>query len=259
MSTRWCSSAPLIVVVTVRIAGVGTVTTMVRVLDIDLDFFVTPPVHWPPDWERPPAEEFTVWDADSAREFVSGRCGVDYRWRDAIDSGALTPPFEVTHVDAHADLGLGDTGWAYLMSDLLFDPVEQRRDPRTGGQGLNEGNFLLFAMACRWISDLVYVFGEGGGDDEIGYILPDRKRPASELQLLGVGSHGIDLLLNGQEPDVLHREPSVPYRSMRWEKFAAVGRYDFICLTRSPRYTPNTADPLFDMLCDEFVDASVDV
>ena len=176
--------------VTVRIAGVGTVTTMVRVLDIDLDFFVTPPVHWPPDWER---------------------------------------------------------------------PVEQRRDPRTGGQGLNEGNFLLFAMACRWISDLVYVFGEGGGDDEIGYILPDRKRPASELQLLGVGSHGIDLLLNGQEPDVLHREPSVPYRSMRWEKFAAVGRYDFICLTRSPRYTPNTADPLFDMLCDEFVDASVDV
>ncbi len=48
-------------------------------------------------------------------------------------------------------------------------------------------------------------------------------------------------------------EPSVPYRSIRGEDFQADAPYDFVCLTRSPPYTPATADPLFDAIRSRFV------
>ncbi len=49
-----------------------------------------------------------------------------YRWGEAIDAGRMAAPFEVVHVDAHADLGLGDSSYAYLMGELAFQPIEER-------------------------------------------------------------------------------------------------------------------------------------
>ena len=216
-----------------------------RVLDIDLDFFVTPVIHWPPDWERPPSHEYEVWEAEAVLAFLRERCSLTdkwpgfvtnthdelfWRWRSAVDFGLLTTPFHVTHVDAHADLGLGDAGWAYLMTELVHKPPAERVNPRTGEQGLNEGNFLLFALACRWLSDLTYVYGEGGGDDELPYVLKDRKQGADALQLLGISARGKDLLLNGRKPEILLQEPEISYQSGRWEQFAADAPYDFILL-----------------------------
>ncbi|WP_257233071.1 hypothetical protein [Rhodococcus qingshengii] len=47
-----------------------------RILDIDLDFFVTPVVYWPEDNERPPAEDYSVWPIDQALDFLRNRCGL---------------------------------------------------------------------------------------------------------------------------------------------------------------------------------------
>lgn len=112
----------------------------------------------------------------------------------------------------------------------------------------------MFAIACQWINDLVYVFGEGGGDDELPYALEGFRKPAESIQLAAMHRTEIDKLLHRHgEPFADHLEPSVSYRSTRWEQFKASGPFDFICLTRSPPYTPTTADPLFDAL-DAFVD-----
>jgi hypothetical protein len=47
-------------------------------------------------------------------------------------------------------------------------------------------------------------------------------------------------------------EPVVPYRSIRSE--AETDRpFDFICLTRSPPYTPEAADGLFDAIRESFI------
>ncbi len=78
-------------------------------------------------------------------------------WREAIARGAMQPPFSVSHVDGHADLGLGDSGYMYLMTELLFLRPEERQFPMTGPGGLDDGNWLAFAIACRWVGDLVYV------------------------------------------------------------------------------------------------------
>jgi hypothetical protein len=224
----------------------------------------------PTEGTRPPADAYSVWTADDAAAFLRERCQVTdrlpgfitenhselfVRWREAIERGVLKPPFHVTHLDAHADLGLGDAGYTYLMSSLLYEPVEVRAHPRVGFSGLNDGNFLLFAIACRWISDLVYVFGEGGGDDELPYALQGFQRPADNVQLAAMPRTEIDRLLHRRgEPVGDHLEPAVPYRSTRWEQFELDGPFDFICLTRSPPYTPSTADRLYGTLLNAFID-----
>lgn len=241
-----------------------------RILDIDLDFFVTPVVHWPPNDERRSAEDYSVWPVEEAIEFLRDKCGLTGRrpgfltenhselfprWREAIKTGLLDPPFHVTHLDAHADLGLGDSGYIYLMTSLLFDPPEERRYPKVGPAGLNDGNYLLFTIACRWIHDLTYIYS-GDGEDELFLAMKDFDPRSDHVQLSTMSREDIDKVLHRQvdRPSVSHSEPAVPYRTSHWEHFQADGPYDFVCLTRSPPYTPSTADPLYDAICDAFIE-----
>lgn len=105
--------------------------------------------------------------------------------------GEMVPPFSVTHLDAHADLGLGDAGCTYLMNELAFEPVEKRYDildrrrparrdgiHLLGNKELNDGNWLAFALACGWLSELTYVFnseneGEGRPGDLLNFLMKD--------------------------------------------------------------------------------------
>jgi UPF0489 domain len=111
-----------------------------RVLDVDLDFFVDGVADLrAPDAGRLDSSEFPPWSLEGSLRFLEEQCkltrklpgvAVEYHadvfahWRALIDRGVLEPPFSVTHVDAHADLGLGDAGYEYLLTQLLFKPVE---------------------------------------------------------------------------------------------------------------------------------------
>jgi hypothetical protein len=82
--------------------------------------------------------------------------------------GLLIPPFHVTHVDARADLGTCDYGFAYLLTELLRESPQNRHSPRAGDDGLGDGNYLAFAIANRWIDELTYVIG-GRYEDYMDY------------------------------------------------------------------------------------------
>jgi hypothetical protein len=71
------------------------------------------------------------------------------------------------------------------MTSLLFQYPEERSCPSPSPHqtGLTEGNFLLYAIACRWNRDLTYVFGEGGGDDELAYAMKSFDPRADRIQL----------------------------------------------------------------------------
>ena len=100
---------------------------MQRVLDLDLDFFVDGiETNRARGDGRLDPDEYPAWSLADTLDFLRARCGltgrlpgyvVQYhgelftRWRDAIDAGLLQAPFHVTHVDAHADLGIGDAGY----------------------------------------------------------------------------------------------------------------------------------------------------
>jgi hypothetical protein len=244
---------------------------MQRVLDIDLDFFGYEPVYWPDTTTRPDPADFPVWPHDEALDFLRSRCGLTGAlpgfltenhgelfalWRSAIDERVLQPPFHVTHVDMHADLGYGDPGYEYLMTELLAAEVDDRRFPRVEYVGLGDGNFLAFAIACHWISSLEYVFGDGGGSDELHHFMENFDQRAANVQLKQTTLAELRRTRGspGEWPTITRFEPKVPYRALRNDQYVADAPFDFICLTRSPPYIPQIADPLYDVIRGTFMD-----
>ena len=239
-----------------------------RVLDIDLDFFVTPPAHWvADDGERLPEQDYEVCSADETMAYLRDRCRVSEKlsgwaiehhdeafacWRDALASGQLVAPFHVTHLDAHADLGLGDVGYFHLINDVMYRPVPERSAPEVVAPGLTFGNWLAFAVACRWVSDLDYVFGAGGGSDMVGFHMSD---DFSGLQMKAATREQVEYALHRPEERLQgeHRDPVVPLRQIRAEDFTAEAPYDAVVLCRSPGYTPASADALYDLIRNELI------
>jgi hypothetical protein len=240
---------------------------LLRLLDVDLDFFVHGAAHWRDRGHgRLDASDYPAWSVDEALDVLYARCGligrlpgfvVEHhaelfdRWRDGIAAGVLHPPFHVTHVDAHADLGLGDAGYLHLMTSLLFEAPERRREP---GDALADGNFLAFAIACRWVAELDYVFNEEGGNDVMPYVMEGFNADAAHIQLAALTPSQIDELLHLGKPQPVRLEPRVPFRAMPCHQFSAESAFDVVCIARSPAFTPATSDVIFDAIRERFID-----
>jgi len=213
---------------------------MQRILDLDLDFFlIDAAILRGPDDGRLDGADFPPWRLEQVLAFLQDQCGLGEplpgfvvenhgelfpRWREAIEAGQLKVPFHVTHVDAHADLGLGDSGYVYLMTSLLFEEPENRRHPTAGEGALADGNYLAFAIACRWLAGLVYVFNEGGGGkDALLYVLEGLDPQARNIQLAAVRSRQelSENLLTPKKLTIEHLEPRVPFTTTDWKDFRA--------------------------------------
>jgi hypothetical protein len=245
-----------------------------RILDIDLDLFVHGVEYFRNSTdERLDPEDFPSWSVADAVAFLTNRCGIRDRlpgfvvehhgelfgrWRDAIGAGRLRTPFHVTHADAHADLGMGDSGYVYLMTSLLYSRPDDRRFPDGGEHGhVSDGNYLAFAVACRWISDLVYVSHTGGRGDVLPHLMERFDQDAAHIQLAAVSES--DLRANCVTPQNLkpdHLEPPVPFSSSACHEFHADEPFDVVCLARSPGFTPPDSDVIFDEIRRRFIDES---
>ncbi|SRR6266851_2115514 len=279
---------------------------MQTVLDLDLDFFIWPITHWPEGTGRLSESECTHSSPEQVREFLETRCSlkrgnnipghemVEHRdafstWRRWLHAGVLSAPFNVIHVDAHADLGLGDGGWVYLLSELLALPVTQRNEPRFGTHGLNSGNYLAFAIANRWIGNLTYVFpyqkperrepatlnvfaGEtfvqrvspGGTVSEenprptdlLHLLFRDRNARTGLIELRRYSPDSVKHIADGTlaPPKPMHVEPVVPFTYTPADCFR-FGGFTHIIVAQSPQYTPASADQLLPIFRDYFAEA----
>ena len=241
---------------------------MPRILDIDLDFFLDGVAHWRSSSDGRLDDEYRPWETDAALTFLRDQCGladplpgfvVEHhgelfaRWRQAIEAGNLHTPFHVTHVDAHADLGLGDAGYVQIMSDLLFRAPHERTYPATDTYGLGDGNYLAFAVACRWISSMEYVC-HPGSTDLLYHHMKDFDCRGDALQLKAVTHDALNAaMFSDERPTVTRLEPEVPFSMIEWPSYKAAEPFDFVCLCRSPGFTPATADPLFDLIRHTFI------
>jgi arginase family enzyme len=103
-----------------------------RFLDIDLDAFLNSVAYYRNDEGRLDAEAYQPWAEARLRDFLERQCGLSTvnpipGWFVEEHDGAFdvmralvghgNRSLEVVHVDAHADLGLGDPSWVDLMRD----------------------------------------------------------------------------------------------------------------------------------------------
>ncbi len=227
-----------------------------RVLDIDLDFFLNDCCPLAEKGHRPPLTGCEPWEEGAVRSFLEEQCGLRKEaplpgrifethdqallfWEEMIAAGRLSSPFHVTHVDAHSDLGIGFPGPNYVLFNVLSMPVEKRRNPALfyTQHKLDEANYLLFALAMRRVSSLDNV-----------------RNPRSRQDIPSVLYHGTDAFQLTSIAAQLFAaqngtEPVIPFHNYEdYRTFHADVPYDFITLAMSPRYAPREADALREII-----------
>jgi len=231
-----------------------------RVLDIDLDFFLADCCPLAERGERPALAGHEPWDEADVIAFLENNCGLDRAhpvpgrvfethdmaltfWEEQLAAGTLTAPFHVTHVDAHSDLGIGDPGPGYVLYNVLAMHPDRRLNTRMFYEQhkLDEANYLLFALAQRRVSSLDNVRNPRSHADIPGDIL--RPGCGDVIEMASLTSRMFEKQ-NGPEP-------AIPFHVYDdWTQFRADGPYDFVTLAISPRYAPKEADRLADVIAE---------
>lgn len=229
-----------------------------HVLDIDLDFFLADCCPLAEPGERPSLTGREPWTEARVVAFLEERCGLSAGapapgavfethdgalrfWQARLADGTLKAPFHVTHVDAHSDLGIGHPGPGYVLNGVLPQRLEKRADiPRYDAlRQLDEANYLLFALAFRWIASLDNVRNPMSRPDIPRAILATGRTDALRLT-----SFAARLMEPQNGP-----EPLIPFRVYDdYHAFAADAPYDFVTLAISPRYAPREADALVPVI-----------
>lgn len=218
-----------------------------RVLDIDMDFFLSGPCALAPHGSRPSDDDAQPWTEAEVRAFLEDNCGLS---KDRPIPGAVFEthdtaldywrkncgfPMHVTHVDTHSDLGIGRPGPGFVLESVIT------RKPGSRGtieeyyekKQLDEANYLLFAIAFRWISSLDNVRNP--------HSRPDMPAFCGDGTLKLVSSTGRIL------PALDHNEPEIPFNVYNdWRAFSGAG-YDHATMAISPRYAPRSADFIIDI------------
>lgn len=226
-----------------------------RVLDLDMDFFLSGPCPLAELGQRPEEGSVQVYSDEEVIRFLEEQCGLSREhptpgaifdthdkaldfWQERMRDGSMTAPFEVVHVDTHSDLGFGPPGTGYVLNAVLSQPVQMRAqiERHRNAVELDEANYLLFALAFRWVSRLTYVRNPKSHQD-IPRQLLDSDGNVHLCSFISAMMEG----KNGKEP-VVAFDVYDDYRQFRQHG------YDFVTMAQSPRYAPESADRIMNLL-----------
>lgn len=229
------------------------------VLDLDLDYFLSDCCPLARKGERPSDRCASPWEEAAVVSFLEEALGLNAAhpipgritethdgalafWKEQMDAGKLSQPFSVVHVDAHADLGIGKPGPGFVLNNVLGIPPSERTDYSRyyAQKQLDEANYLLFALAFRWIDRLVLVRDPFSRPDLPSFCERDGEgyrpiRLRSFVSSLFEGRYG--------------EEPSIPL-TVLGDPASVHIREPFACmnLALSPRYAPKNADALIPVI-----------
>jgi len=226
-----------------------------RVLDLDMDFFLSGPCPLARLGERPDESCAEVWSEEAVVRFLEEQCGLsrenpvpgaifdthdkalDY-WAARLHDGSLAAPFEVVHVDTHSDLAFGPPGTNFVLNVVLSRLPDQRADIAAYRKAveLDEANYLIFALAFRWVSRLAYVRNPKSHQDVPGQLLD----ADGNIHLRSF----ISQMMEGKNG----KEPVIPFDVYDdYTQFQQRG-YDFVTMAQSPRYAPASADKIMEIV-----------
>ena len=137
-----------------------------KVLDLDMDFFLTDACPLAPLGERPPEACAEPYSDEQVIRFLEMQCGLSRAhpvpgmifdthdkaldfWLARMQCGELSAPFDVVHVDTHSDLAFGPPGTDFVLKAVLTRRPDARAalEAYRAGKKLDEANYLLFALA----------------------------------------------------------------------------------------------------------------
>lgn len=246
-----------------------------KILDIDLDFFLLRKANSTVTSERRlNKNDYKCWERQDVIRFLEENCGLStskkirgkyfihhvevfHFLKEIQMKNNFNVRFSIDHVDAHADLGLGDASYKYISGEILHMPLAERHIIKklNGRDGLSSGNYLAFAIACRWISNLKYINNKDWFDDLQPFHFRDFNPESEIIELKKYYDDDIWKMINNGDfyskaltIKPLDLEPPIPFEKIEYENFRNEKTYDYILLTQSPGFTPRTADALIDVI-----------
>ena len=261
-----------------------------KVLDLDMDYFMEQIACIPFSVsDRLDEDNYgdTVWSEERVRNFLENNLGLSKKnkipgrvvvghneslffWEELLEQGKLTDPFEVVHVDSHADLGLGCSSSDFLQSAFLTLPVETRRRIRDDdeGVGISIGDYLLWAVAYKMISKITYCANPNG--DKNDYVWDTLKDFKDDMIWDKPISNYIQLKYNSQMEWPKYndskeykkkymlgaiKDPEVELKIIPTiEDVKFQGDFDYAVIAQSPNYTPASADFILDIFREYIVE-----
>ena len=262
-----------------------------KILDLDMDYFMTDVATHIGENTEQRLDEIaygnSVWSEEQVRSFLEHNLGLSkehklkgrivsghneslFFWKELIQQGKLIYPFEVIHIDSHADLGLGYDTEHFLRTYLLQYKPEERPlhschincHGKECAEGI--GDYLLYAIAYRWINKLTYCANPNGEASD--YDLYTLKNFEEKMIFDEPVTNTIQLLYNpNDELPRLYRndekendiktfiqnsvmEPEIPFIIIPELKDVHYnGDFDYAILAKSPNYTPSSADFIIDI------------
>lgn len=252
-----------------------------KILDIDMDYFLDYPVNYRShslDERVDDIEcEKSVWSEERVRTFLEKNLGLSkdkkikgrivkghneslFFWKELIDKKQIVPPFSVVHIDSHADLGCGSIGGLlYVLDELIYWPVDIRirycyDEFEVDGKfyGIDIGDYLLFAIAYRWISDLTYCGNPHHDSGDVPSQILIKKLPNYKFKK--TISTSIKIVPRNISDRNLVDEPEILFTIIpNEEDVKYTGNFDYAVMAQSPNYTPGNADYIMDVF-KEYID-----
>jgi hypothetical protein len=247
-----------------------------RILDIDMDFFLDNIANFRNfDGERLSDLDYKPWNVEAVINYLENNCGLNksnkvqgaifaehvgvfHVLRKLIDKKLVHIPFEIVHIDAHADLGLGDSAWHYIYSTLLSFKKEERLKAiidnlkRNESGKVSSGNYLLYMIALEWISNLTYIphYSEPG-DDYPQLIMKEFDDNSSIIQLK---NYKYNISFDELKRKEFEPQYEVPFQIVREHmELKNNNPFNYVFFSQSISYTPAGADILLNVF-KEYID-----
>jgi len=156
---------------------------------------------------------------------------------------------QLIHLDSHADIGGGfSAAWRYVATEYLHLDKDARKKPQKGHNFLNAGNFIVFLAACGLLHEVTFVSPPHWHDDYGAIYMRHFDPNSEELQLKRFDARAIDAAgVFARLSEIPHQtEDPIPFRRIPRPDFRLREVPDLMVITRSPGYTPKSADRLYD-------------
>jgi hypothetical protein len=246
---------------------------LINVLDIDLDFFlsgVSCKSELP--GQRLDSSTEPVWPEQAVKRFLEVNTGLSLNDRKPgkyfINHQDVFPfvrnlvlgskeklMFHFDHVDGHSDFDNLAGSMMYIFLELLRFPRRGRMYPKK--KYLNEGNFLNFMAAAEWLYSLNHIslLEEIEAEQYNRWYFKNYDLNTNRLKLESYSvkriPDNIDRkdkfeLIQNLNPDKLLKD--IPFNHIYYKEFNSNINYDYIFLTQSPEYTPETSDALIPII-----------
>jgi hypothetical protein len=118
--------------------------------------------------------------------------------------------------------------------------------------GINEANYLAFALACRWIKKLTFVIHPNWENDLIKVYFKDFDITSGFIQLKKYNKE--ELLEKGFEKELkpLGLEPEIPVEFIPLLEYKSSQPFTLLTLSHSKMFTPKSSDRLIKVIKNYF-------